>query len=250
MRTILLAILMLGGFLIGTGAARDYPWCSRLDDVFARVEGGDLVLHHLLATYNCCPDSFTFTLETEGDSLFVTEYEVLTTPCDCLCCFNLAVTVTDLPAGDWNVVYRWLDDEPYGWRDWHLTVNLDGALKDGPGRIAATGFTGCLEESEVPGGGSAPRNGIRLYANAPNPFNPQTTIAFDLTRESHVTLSVFDMAGRVVRTLIDDESHGPGHHEEVWRGRDETGRPCASGTYFYRLETDDSAATKRMVLLR
>lgn len=246
---ILLLILMPSWVLTGTATAQDYPWCSRMDRIYARTDGADLVLHHRLATYNCCPDSFTFTIETVGDSLFVTEHEVLTHPCDCMCCFNLSVTVADLTAGDWHIVFRWLDDEPYGWRVEYLDVHLDGAEKAGPGRVAATSYTGCLDPMPAPEGPPY-RDGIRLHAAAPNPFNPRTTIAFDLSREAYVTLRVFDAAGRVVSTLIEGESRIPGHYEAAWQGRDDAGRACASGTYFYRLDAGGACATKTMLLLR
>ena len=80
-----------------------------------------------------------------------------------------------------------------------------------------------------------------LLGNIPNPFNPQTTIAFEIPEQQTVTLRVFDMAGRLVKNLITTELHAPGRHEVVWNGRDESGRQAASGTYFYRLEAGDSS---------
>jgi len=84
----------------------------------------------------------------------------------------------------------------------------------------------------------------------PNPFNPQTTIAFEIPRQELVALRVFDMAGRLVKELITAEPHTPGRHEVVWNGRDDSGRQVASGTYFYRLEAGQYSETKRMVLIK
>jgi len=89
-----------------------------------------------------------------------------------------------------------------------------------------------------------------LFEAYPNPFNPQTTIAFDFPKRESVTLRVFDMSGRLVRSLITAELHTPGRHEVVWNGRDDAGRQVASGTYFYRLEAGSFSETKRMVLVK
>jgi PKD repeat protein len=71
-----------------------------------------------------------------------------------------------------------------------------------------------------------------LGQNNPNPFNPQTTISFDLPEQGAVILRVFDVSGRMVRVLVGGEMHDQGRHDVVWNGRDDTGRRVASGTYF------------------
>jgi flagellar hook assembly protein FlgD len=83
----------------------------------------------------------------------------------------------------------------------------------------------------------------------PNPFNPQTTIKYDLARQGHVSVAVFDLAGRLVHQLL-DESVAPGHHEVTWRGRDSRGRTAAAGVYFVRLKTADTTDTRRMTLVK
>ncbi len=89
-----------------------------------------------------------------------------------------------------------------------------------------------------------------LEAAFPNPFNPRTTIAFDLPKQTAVSLRVFDVSGRLVRELIDGEIVADGRQEAVWNGRDDTGRRVASGTYFYRLEAGEYSETKRMALIK
>jgi hypothetical protein len=90
----------------------------------------------------------------------------------------------------------------------------------------------------------------QLWQSHPNPFNPQTTIAFELPESEVISLRVFDVAGRLVRVLIDGEVYEKGRHEAIWRGRDNGVRSLASGTYFYRLEAGAFQQTKRMVLLK
>lgn len=89
----------------------------------------------------------------------------------------------------------------------------------------------------------------RLYQNRPNPFNPVTTIRFDVAVATHVRLRVFDVTGRVVRTLVD--RHLPvAEHVVEWDGRDDRGRALSSGVYFYRLDAGELAVTKKLVLLK
>ena len=108
-------------------------------------------------------------------------------------------------------------------------------------RIRADGTT----EVELP-----KRRSPVLGQNIPNPFNPQTTIAFDLPSEMLVSLRVYDVSGRLVDVLVDGEMAQQGRNEVVWRGRDQAGRLLPSGTYFYRLEAGGFSETKRMMLLK
>ncbi|MBE0565189.1 MAG: proprotein convertase P-domain-containing protein [Krumholzibacteria bacterium] len=88
-----------------------------------------------------------------------------------------------------------------------------------------------------------------LHGNHPNPFNPTTTIRFDLPRPGHVRLDVFDVAGRLVRTLVDEYREGA-VHAETWDGTDNSGRRAASGVYYCRVVADGNAATAKMLLLK
>ena len=88
-----------------------------------------------------------------------------------------------------------------------------------------------------------------LRQNQPNPFNPVTQIRFDLARDGHVRLEIFDVSGRHVRTLVDQNLKRQ-QHSVSWNGMDDAGRRVASGVYLYRLVTDDDTMTRRMVLLK
>ncbi len=83
-----------------------------------------------------------------------------------------------------------------------------------------------------------------LYQNYPNPFNPVTTIRFEVPFSQHVELSVFDMLGREVKVLYNDIA--PAGIVTV----DFNGEGLASGVYFYRLKTQDFAASKKLLLLK
>ncbi len=89
-----------------------------------------------------------------------------------------------------------------------------------------------------------------LDANFPNPFNPQTSIGFRLPEAAVVSLGVYDLAGRLIRSIVKDEVTQEGFHTVVWDGRDAGGLPAASGVYFYRLDVGEFSETKRMVLIK
>ena len=90
---------------------------------------------------------------------------------------------------------------------------------------------------------------VVLQQNHPNPFNPATTIRFELPSNQPVQLSVYSVDGRHVATLL-QERMPAGVHAVTWSGRDDRGRSVASGTYFYRLQTRDWQQTRRMTLVR
>ncbi len=92
-------------------------------------------------------------------------------------------------------------------------------------------------------------SGIALHQNRPNPFAPFTTISFAVAEQGLVDLSVYDVRGRLVRTLIHDEMVTR-LGEVVWDGTDTRRRHVGSGVYFYRLRIGDEEMTKRMVLRR
>jgi hypothetical protein len=97
-------------------------------------------------------------------------------------------------------------------------------------------------------GRAAPR-AVVLHQNAPNPFNPGTTIRFELPQDEQVSIRIFDVRGRVVRTLVQGRRPA-GYNEVTWNGVDEAGRRVASGVYWYRLEMPGVVQTRAMVLAR
>ena len=89
----------------------------------------------------------------------------------------------------------------------------------------------------------------RLGQNHPNPFNPQTTLPFFLPTAARIELSLYDVAGRLVRTLFAGE-RPVGDQSLAWDGSDGQDRPCASGVYLARLRTPWATCERRLVLLR
>jgi hypothetical protein len=89
----------------------------------------------------------------------------------------------------------------------------------------------------------------RLDANVPNPFNPSTQIVFSLSRGGAARLEVYDVAGRLVRRLVEGTLTA-GEHVVKWDGQDDNARPVASGVYVYRLAAPGANLSRRMALVR
>jgi hypothetical protein len=89
-----------------------------------------------------------------------------------------------------------------------------------------------------------------LEQNYPNPFNPTTNIRFELPRDKAVSLTIFDVSGRVVKRIVDNQHLSQGVHEFQWDGTNAAGGQVASGTYLYQLKFGNFAHTKTMVLLK
>lgn len=89
----------------------------------------------------------------------------------------------------------------------------------------------------------------RLAPPSPNPFNPATTVTFEVARAEHLRLSVHDLTGRLVAELASDD-FPPGRHTVTWHGADRDGRPAASGVYVFRLAGESGTACRRATLVR
>lgn len=88
-----------------------------------------------------------------------------------------------------------------------------------------------------------------LSQNYPNPFNPTTIVEFDLAQPARASLTVYNILGRLVRVLVDEEKPA-GSYTVYWDGNDKNGRPVSSGIYFYKLEAGDFSEVKKMVLIK
>jgi len=91
----------------------------------------------------------------------------------------------------------------------------------------------------------------RLLGNFPNPFNPYTTILFTIENVGNVEINVYDVRGRLIRTLLDGgRKFESGIHSVTWDGRDENSRTVSSGLYFYRMTAGEYTETRRILLMK
>jgi hypothetical protein len=101
---------------------------------------------------------------------------------------------------------------------------------------------GISEQTDLP-------DRFAVYRNYPNPFNPTTTIRFDLPVSGKVSLTIYSILGQKIRTVVNNTLEA-GTHEVQWDGRSDTGAPVASGVYIYRFETDNFVRSYKMILLK
>lgn len=130
---------------------------------------------------------------------------------------------TDTASMNDGFVYQWIDDVEI-WDDFPFATDVEDTSPVTPASF-------------------------RLLQNYPNPFNPGTVVRFVLPHAAPVRLSVFDMAGRHVRTLVIG-GVSAGIQEVMWDGKDDAGQPVASGIYLYRLQAGQFSQVRKMLLLR
>jgi hypothetical protein len=131
--------------------------------------------------------------------------------------------------------------------------NLDAASPCTPEAAPACEGMGAMPVGCAMSPAEGPLPGLprvtRLQDVFPNPFNPRTTIEYEVSHAGHVGLSVFDLAGRLVSRLVD----GPmpaGRHQAVWTGTSQDGRPVAAGVYFVRLKSGGTQDTRQVTLVK
>ena len=91
--------------------------------------------------------------------------------------------------------------------------------------------------------------GFALEQNFPNPFNPITTLRYDLPENSYVNVTVYDMLGRQVRTLV-NTTQDAGFRSVIWNATNDYGKPVSAGIYLYQIQAGEFVQTKKMVLLK
>ena len=92
-------------------------------------------------------------------------------------------------------------------------------------------------------------NSYKLYPAYPNPFNPETTISYDLPEQSFVEITIYDMLGKKVRTIV-NEKQNPGHKSILWNAKDDYGTVVSAGLYIYQVQAGNFIQTNKMILLK
>jgi hypothetical protein len=186
---------------------------------------------------------------------------------------DVTITSFDGVCDEYAVVLRWQTraDTPFdGFNIYRSNAGEEVFIRINPAIIPPGGENEYRDEDVVPGKSydyrigavekeietfsytltvTLPPKPLTLFQNYPNPFNPSTIISFYLPAPGHVTLDIFDIQGRKIRTLIDAEKD-PGTHDVIWNGTNDTGNTVASGVYYYRLVAGKKAITKKLILLR
>ena len=88
-----------------------------------------------------------------------------------------------------------------------------------------------------------------IHQNYPNPFNPVTTLRYDLPEDALVNITIYDMMGRIVKTLINDQQTA-GYRSTQWNATNDAGSPVSAGIYLYMIQAGEFRQTRKMVLLK
>ena len=134
-------------------------------------------------------------------------------------------------------------------RDKHVELKVAGALditKYGEYAQMSVGRAVVLDELATP-------TSFKLSQNYPNPFNPTTTIDYNVEASGYVNMNVYDIMGRLVRTLVSNQYRVAGNtagYRDVWDGLDNKGSQVAAGLYIYRLQSGSMTTTNKMILLK
>ncbi len=161
-----------------------------------------------------------------------------------------------LPEGTpcWSGSFTWREEtfDLTSYEDEKVQIRFhfasDGHVTEEGWYVDDISITSTLPQTSVSEGEEIPRT-FALRQNAPNPFNPVTVIQYQLPRETHVTIDVFSIAGKLVATLVDEEQDA-GVKAVTWDGTSATGEKVASGIYMYRMQAGDHTSRKMMVLLK
>ncbi len=128
---------------------------------------------------------------------------------------------------------------------------IDGELLLSSNDVDEPSFVVALHGEGVSAvGADWPLRPFDLHQNEPNPFSGETSIRFSLESPQEVSLELFDLRGRLVRSFGNGNPRERGEHQIVWDGRDEQGRPLPSGVYFYKLKAGGKEGSRKAILIR
>lgn len=166
---------------------------------------------------------------------------------------NVSVKFTNIPSWlrfkESTVVLKSIDAKSTGEADFTFSVDNDAPVGKDTTLIASiTSSAGQSWIKDITLSVRAPKD-YKLYNNFPNPFNPSTKIAFELPKASHVTLKIYDVLGREVAQIA-DQNYPAGYNEITWNGINGNGEQVASGVYFCRITAGTWSKVMKMLLLK
>lgn len=169
--------------------------------------------------------------------------------------FGQAVFSRVTPGGNqnfWNAQFASLDSDGDGFTNgqelqdpngtWTSGTSGDFNLVTNPGDPNSKPNPTSVVDKEIP-------SSFKLLNNYPNPFNPSTRIAFEISQSEFVSLKIYNISGELIYSLI-EESLAAGRYEKIWNGKDITGRNVSSGVYIYRLKAGMFDKSARMILMK
>ena len=155
------------------------------------------------------------------------------------------------PVGNWNLYSTSLAD--FAGQDIYVAVvhylTNSGPPGNSGDHVWLDHFIHTGTPTGIAGSGAPQPRRFTLGQNYPNPFNPVTNVEFGMQDAEWVTLTIYDLLGREVKTLLDAHRE-PGNYTVEWNGTNDAGQPVVSGIYLYRLQAGSFIANRKMILLR
>ncbi|MCX6149510.1 MAG: fibronectin type III domain-containing protein [Ignavibacteriales bacterium] len=152
-----------------------------------------------------------------------------------------AITVNGIKSPS-QIVSDLSANQEYYWRVRSVNDKGEASAYSEAGKFVVSSVTAVEDKEVIP-------TKFNLSQNYPNPFNPATTIRFALPEASPVIVKIFNILGKEVKTLV-NENMQAGNHLVVWNGDDESGKTLPSGTYIYRITAGNNSQNRKMVLLK
>lgn len=220
------------------------------DSVFVKIQTDTVQIWNTDVSANCA-SRFALKTEITGNEIVVTECDTLGPLANCFCIYDLHFSLTGLTAGLYTVtVYRQELKKYFYEKD--TTIFIDsleftlGSSSSLPKGVVSK-QSACHTASSIDKEEANPETFL-LLSNYPNPFNPSTVISYQLAVGSHVTLKIYDMLGKEVRILVNEQQE-MGRYT-VQFSAEGGASSLASGMYFYQLRANDYTSTKKMLLLK
>jgi hypothetical protein len=239
-------ILMAGGMVTFSGTYTEIPaevgdWVWEDTNRNGIQDAGEIGIPSVSVTLYDCNDTFVENTLTSPDGYYGFAGIV---PGD----YYLHFSFSTPESGTWVFSPMNIGDDAYD-SDVNPTTGMTDCFTLNPGEVNSTVDAGAYLDLSGVDEPALPLE-VVLHQNAPNPFNPMTTIRYELPAPRQVTLHIYDVSGHLIRVLKDAVCEDAGQHEAIWHGKDDSGRSVASGTYFYRLTAGGYTETKRMTLVR
>lgn len=212
------------------------------DTIYATVFEDTVNVFHDGAFYNCCAE-IASDFEIGDTTIDILEAETFPKgPCDCTCCFDLSLSISNVPSGVyWVHVWNEGKSELYG----KVRVVV-GAPPSGPAEISKIWQSDCLPlvEGTLP---DIPPRAFGLDEPMPNPAIGRARIFYQLDEPGTVSVKVYDLLGRVASVLVEGDQPA-GRHSLSWDGRSTNGARLPSGIYFIRLSSGSNAAVRKLII--
>ena len=152
-----------------------------------------------------------------------------------------------------NYLQYYISSEMLGRHQHAIIPNIDhdsyNIFNSACGRKALFGYGDCDQLDFLNVMDFEVLDNYKLIKNYPNPFNPVTTLRYDLPENSHVNITIFDMLGRQVKNLI-NQTQDAGYRSVRWNATDDYGKPVSAGIYLYQIQAGEFVQTKKMMLLK